>query len=805
MNAPDCILAAAVREHIRVRGAVQGVGFRPFVYRLARDMDLQGCVYNDAEGVTIEVQGDADRLGEFAARLVRQMPPLARIDTLERAVRPAQSDASDFVIASSRGGRVNTSITPDAAICPACLAEICDPADHRYRYAFTNCTDCGPRYTITHALPYDRPNTSMARFTQCRRCQGEYDDPGDRRFHAQPNACPDCGPRLWLTGKDGTTEDEGDVVKAAVSRIARGDVLAVKGLGGFHLVCDARNASAVARLRRAKNREQKPFAVMFANAASIAVFARLDAPARQLLEARERPIVLLDKTPGCDALLDGVAPGMSQLGVMLPHTPLHYLLFLEASGAAGGTSWLEQSQVLVLVMTSANPGGEPLVTANAEALQRLDGIADVFVMHDRDICVRCDDSVVRVLDLGSIIEDRGRPGAAPESIPAACPTHFIRRARGYTPQPVRLAAGGPSVLACGAWLKNTACLTRGAEAFLSQHIGDLENAASCEALEFAVAHLSAVLEIEPVACVHDLHPHFFSTHFALRYAAEHGIPAIGVQHHHAHIAAVAAEHGLTAPVLGVALDGVGLGSDGRAWGGELLRVDGTTFRRLGHLRELRLAGGDRAAREPWRMAASVLFELGRGSEIPRRFAHRAAPIIADMLARGLNSPPTSSAGRWFDAAAGLLGVRDFSTFEGQAAMELEALAREHGPVAAARDGFHISADGTLDLLPLMDRIADAGVPGRSAALFHSTLAAALAEWVVAAARRESVKDVVLGGGCFMNGLLSDALRRALRGAGLAVYEARQVPANDGGLSLGQAWVALQMEMKNVSGDPGKDH
>ncbi|MDH5265122.1 MAG: carbamoyltransferase HypF, partial [Betaproteobacteria bacterium] len=629
---------------------------------------------------------------------------------------------------------------------------------------------CGPRFTITRGVPYDRPLTTMAPFAMCPACEREYHDPADRRFHAQPDACPACGPAIALLGEDGARREVDDVIAAALERIRAGKVVAVKGLGGFHLVCDARNVRAVARLRASKLRDEKPFAVMAANVASLLPFARVDDASRRLLESRERPIVLLEKRPGCDEALAGIANGVATLGAMLPYTPLQWLVFLEASGARGGTAWLDEPQELVLVMTSANPCGEPLVVGNDEATRRLSGIADAYVVHDRDIAARCDDSVVRAM-----------PGGAA----------FVRRSRGYTPRAIRLPRSGPPVLATGAWLKNTVCVTRGDEAFLSPHVGDLDNAPTCEALDEAAEHLLAILAVEPRACAHDLHPDFYSSRFAAGFAAKRGIPALAVQHHHAHIAAVCAEHGQAAPVIGLALDGVGLGTDGSAWGGELLRVDGTGFERVGHLGELRLPGGDRAAREPWRVAASVLHALGRGAEIPTRFARPGAPVVAEMLDHGTNSPSTTSAGRWFDAAAALLGVREVTAFEGQAAMQLEALAAGLGPVEADRSLWRISADGTLDVLPLLDRIAGTRDAAFGAALFHATLVEALCEWVLVAAARHGLATVALGGGCFVNAILSTGLRRGLAAGGLAVLEARQAPANDGGIALGQAWVALQ--------------
>jgi hydrogenase maturation protein HypF len=713
---PSLAEADLERRAIRVRGAVQGVGFRPFVFRLAHDLGLAGWVRNDADGVSIEVEGPACSLASFERRLKADAPALARVEHLHATAGEPPHGEPGFRILASRRGKVTTSIPPDTATCEPCLDELFDPADRRHRYAFINCTQCGPRYTLTRKLPYDRAQTSMAAFAQCALCLREYTDPATRRFHAEPNACPACGPALALVDGQGRPM-AGDPIATTVALLRAGSIVAIKGLGGFHLACDARNAGAVAWLRQRKQREEKPFAVMMASLASAALWVRA-APAEQaLLQSRERPIVLLPMQPGCADRLAGVAPGLDVLGVMLPCTPIQFLLFHEAAGRPAGTGWLDEAHDLLLVMTSANPGGEPLVTGNDEAKTRLEGIADALLMHDRDIVARCDDSVLR---LGA--------GGAPQ---------FVRRARGYTPLPVKLPRPGPSVLATGAWLKNTICITRGDEAFLSPHIGDLDNAATCGALVDMAGHLCAVLDVQPQAVAHDLHPDFFSTRFALEFAADRGLPLVPVQHHHAHVAAVAAEHGVDGPLLGLALDGIGLGADNAAWGGELLMVEGAAFTRLGHLSTLAMPGGDAAAREPWRMAAAALHKIGRGGQIERRFRGRsAAAAVAQMLARDLRCPPTSSMGRWFDAAAALLHVRETSAYEGQAPMLLEALAADVAPLVTGTelsDLVRVEADGTLDPTPLIARLADAGGasdPRRGAALFHHALADGLARWVV---------------------------------------------------------------------------
>jgi hydrogenase maturation protein HypF len=697
---------------------------------------------------------------------------------VERVLQPEERG---FEIRQSGAGRAVTAIGPDSATCPECLAELFDPADRRYRYAFVNCTNCGPRYTITRRLPYDRAMTSMATFAQCPQCLAEYRSPLDRRFHAEPNACPACGPRLTLLDAAGVACVDGDPVADTLARLERGEIVAIKGLGGFHLACNARDSAAVARLRERKAREEKPFAVMVANVASALHWAVASPDDRELLQSRERPIVLLHKCGVVDALLGGVAPGLAWLGVMLPYTPLQYLLFHEAAGRPAGTGWLDDPHDLILVMTSANAGGEPLVAGNDEALTRLDGIADAYLVHDRDIVVRCDDSVVRATPAGP---------------------QFIRRARGYTPRAIRLRSSGPSVVALGGYFKNAVCVTRGDEAFVSQHIGELDNAATCRALADAVAHLVAILEIEPVLVAHDLHPDFFSTRHAVRLAREWKVPLLPVQHHHAHIASVVAEHRVAGPVLGLALDGVGLGTDGAAWGGELLYVDGVRCERLGKLAPLRLPGGDRAAREPWRMAAAALARAGRGAEIAQRFTDEAAAqTVATMLARGFNAPETSSMGRWFDAAAGLLGVRRRMAFEGQAAMLLEGLAARHGRVDADRALYAITAGNELDLTSLALRLAAERDAGFGAALFHSTLILALADWVANAAEALDVPTVACGGGCFLNAILARGLRGTLRVRNLTMLEAQMVPPNDGGHALGQAWVALE---HLAAGTPRRD-
>ncbi|TAN71307.1 MAG: carbamoyltransferase HypF [Gallionella sp.] len=776
-------------RRIRVTGVVQGVGYRPFVWRLAQELELAGWVRNDAAGVEIEVQGGADTLDRFAERLASEAPRLARVEKIYAepcaATGEASGDAIGFNILKSGGGRIQTGISPDMTVCPECLAELFDPADRRYHYPFINCIYCGPRYTITARLPYDRINTSMAVFAQCPACQNEYDHPASRRFHAQPNACPVCGPQLRFYDEHWQPVETDDPVAAAVGRIRAGQVIAVKGIGGFHLVCDAGNPVPVTRLRGGKQREGKPFAVMMLNAASARLYADVSDNEKTLLESGERPVVLLHKLPGCDDALPGIAPGLSAVGIMLPYTPLHYLILHELMGRPGGTDWLYRAEKTALVMTSANPGGEPLVKDDTEARQFLSGLADAFLTHDRGILYRCDDSVMKW------------QGAAPA---------FIRRARGYTPRRIALPFSGLPVLACGPWMKNTVCLTRGNEAFVSQHIGDLDHAGTRRMLEDVAEHLCDILDVRPEVVAHDLHPDFYSTQFAQAFAARHGLPVVTVQHHHAHIAAVCAEHGVTSPVLGLSLDGVGLGTDGGAWGGELLRTEGAAMRRLGHLVPLVMPGGDRAAREPWRMAAAVLFEMGRADEIVGRFpAQAGAATVIAMLQRNLNCGTTTSMGRQFDAAAALLGVAETQSYEGQAAMLLEGLAERHGAVAplangyVLRDASRYSASPSkeqqplvmLDFRPLFAALADCRDASYGAALFHATLADGLVAWVARTAAAQGIGTIAFGGGCFLNSVLSLALSEALSERGLRVIMAQQLPPNDGAISLGQAWVAMQ--------------
>ncbi|MBL0207891.1 MAG: carbamoyltransferase HypF [Propionivibrio sp.] len=766
---------AVIACRIRVTGIVQGVGFRPFIWHLAQELELNGWVRNDSEGVEIAAEGAQAQVDALLQRLRSEAPPLARVDAVN-AVDAVPDGLAGFAIAESAGRELattRTAIGPDVAVCADCLAELFDPPGRRWRHAFITCTHCGPRYTVTRTLPYDRPQTSLAPFPLCPACAAEYGSPADRRFHAETTCCPQCGPRLSLTDLQGNAVD-GDPITATLQLLRSGSIVAIKGLGGFHLACDAQSAATVARLRQRKNREEKPFAVMTANTPSLEYYAHFSTQEQALLESRERPVVLLRAQPGCPATLPGVAPDLRWLGAMLPCTPIHFLLFHEAANRPSGRQWLAAPQDLVLVMTSANPGGEPIVYTNAEARTRLIGIADAILDHDRDIVSRCDDSVIRVIDR--------KP-------------QFIRRSRGYASDAIRLPRAGTSVLAFGAHLKSSVCLTRGNEAYLSPHIGDLDNAATCAFLEETVSRMQALLEIKPEIIAHDLHPDYFSTRAAIEFAGRHNLPVFAVAHHHAHIAAVCAEHGQSAPVLGLALDGVGLGPDGEAWGGELLRVEGANCQRLGHLRPLPLPGGDRAARQPWRMAAAILHEQGRNAEIKTRFQQAGAGTVATMLQRQLNCPRTSSMGRLFDAAAGLLGLCAEMKYEAQAAILVEQAASRHiekyGWPRAIEEGWRIRADGQLDLLPALASLDGAHDVELAAAQFHATLVAALAAWVEQAAKASGLETLACAGGCFHNALLSIGLRQTLEQRGIIVLAPARLSPGDAAIALGQAWVAIQ--------------
>jgi hydrogenase maturation protein HypF len=801
-----------MHRRLAVRGLVQGVGFRPWVWQQATELGLIGWVRNTPSGVEIDLHGDAALIDTLQARLWH-IPAPAKVDQVEviGLDGPAETNPLEapkaFEIQASVSGTASraTTVGADLGVCSRCLADMFEPTGRRWRHAFAHCPQCGPRYTVIRSLPFDRAHTSMARFAPCPDCQAEYNSPAERRFHHQTNACPQCGPRLWLRLGDGSLPD-GDPIAGTLALLREGGIVAIKGLGGYHLVCNARDSTAVARLRQRKGREAKPLAVMVANTASLPPWADATDHAQRWLASSERPIVLLPQTERARTEMPGVSPDLAWLGVMLPYTPLHYLLYHEAAGQPAGTDWLSQPQDMVLVMTSGNASGEPLAIDNEAAVQELAELADAWLMHDRDILARNDDSVLRVRPDGS-----------------AC---FLRRGRGYAPMPVAvptrnappalpdgLDAPLPSVLAVGALLKATLCITQGDRAMVSPHVGDLDEASTRHAFSQLADHWPAWLNTQPDALACDLHPDFFSTLLAGQLAASRAssggskqpLPLIQVQHHHAHIAAVLAEHAshraAFEPVIGLALDGHGLGSDGQAWGGELLRVHGAQVQRLGHLLPLPLPGGDKAAREPWRMAAAVLHVLGHTDDILTHFGtHPHAAMLHSWLkTSGHNVAQTTSLGRLFDAAAGLLqvlGPLEQVRFEAEAAMRLESLASQALPLATAPDPAPglIIADGLLDWRPLMRWLLThqgALDPAHLAATFHAALAQGLANWAIQACEAQGIGTVVLAGGCMANSLLDDALTTRIAAAGLRVWRPEHYPCGDGGLSLGQAWVARE--------------
>ncbi len=751
-----------VRKAIEVAGVVQGVGFRPYVYRLARELHLGGLISNTASGVAIEVEGPTTAVESFLHRLPRELPPLARITSLAVRDLACDHDAGFRILPSRLGEESRALISPDVAVCDDCLRELFDPADRRYRYPFINCTNCGPRFTIVREIPYDRPRTSMAVFPMCVSCQSEYDDPGNRRFHAQPNACWDCGPRVELWDAQGERIETTEPIVEAVARLASGAVVAVKGLGGFHLAADATNAAAVETLRERKRRVGKPFAVMVRDLSSLEQFCAVDHFARGLLLGPERPIVLLrEEQP--NPIAEAVAPDLHELGVFLPYTPLHHLLFAEG-------------KFLALVMTSGNLSEEPIAIDNQEAIERLSGLADFFLVHNRDILRRADDSVVRA--------SGGR-------------VRQLRRSRGYVPVPVFLNAELPCVLAVGGELKNTICLTKGRHAFLSQHIGDLENLESHRFLAEVVEHLERVLEIEPQVIAHDLHPDYFSTRWAL---AQPDIERVRVQHHHAHVASCMAENHLEGKVIGIALDGTGYGTDGNVWGGEVLLADYQSFQRAAHFSYVRMPGGAAAIHEPWRMAVSYLFQhFGEDFwslpiDFVKQLDRRRTETLLKMVERGVNSPLTSSCGRLFDAVAALAGIREQVTYEAQAAVELEAAIAPASDDSAYR--LELAPDGAgwlVDTKPMFEALVADLARGESAGLisrrFHNGLIEAFLRLAKLLRGQTRLERVCLSGGTFQNVYLQEGLVARLAAAGFEVFTHSEVPAGDGGLSLGQALVA----------------
>jgi hydrogenase maturation protein HypF len=748
-------------RHIEVRGTVQGVGFRPWIWRLARETGVNGRVSNDSRGVTIEAFGSGKALDTFLDGMRTSPPPAAEIRNLSWSAIPPE-DTGEFVIVASRAGEgLEVSIPPDLATCADCLAEILDPSNRRHRYAFTNCTNCGPRFTIAREVPYDRPATTMAAFPMCARCRAEYEDPADRRFHAQPNACPACGPQLRALSANREPIAWTDPLQGTARALVAGLIVAVKGLGGFHLACDATSSDAVARLRRRKRREEKPFAVMVRDLDAAEGVARVSPAERALLSSTERPIVLLARREGTlPEIAPEVSPDTPLVGLMLPYTPLHHLLLAEAGRP--------------LVMTSGNLSEEPIACGNAEAIMRLSGIADGFLVHDREIESRCDDSVVRVI--------AGRPTV-------------LRRSRGFVPRsiPLDIPFSEP-VLACGGHLKNTFCIGLNGAAYMGPHIGDLENVETLAAYEEAIDRLERFLRVRPELIAHDMHPTYVSTVYAL--GARSG-RKIAVQHHHAHIASAMAEHGLAGPVLGVAYDGTGYGTDGTAWGGEVMRAEGAAYERLGTFRPIALPGGETAIREIWRIALAMLSDAFPEGPPLSRFPLFAGidrhhlDVVGRMLARGVSCPPARGVGRYFDAFGALFLERPVSRYEGQvaAAWNCAADESERGSYPFDLDLFHDPSE--LDLRPAVraavsDYLADRG-PAAISARFHNTLSRGTGALVRSAFEKSGPLPVVLTGGCFQNDLFARRVVEEL--TGVSVFLHGHVPPGDGGLALGQAFVA----------------
>ena len=752
------------RARISIQGIVQGVGFRPFIYRLAHAHRLNGWVCNTSGSVEIEAEGDEGAVSDFISSLRKQAPPRARIDNVDvRFDSPAQYTA--FVIRESLAKQDEYQlISPDIATCEDCKREIFSPDDRRHDYPFTNCTNCGPRFTIIKDIPYDRPKTTMAPFVMCPDCQEEYTDPLDRRFHAQPNACPVCGPRVWLAERSGVEVETDDHLQTASDLLRSGEILAIKGLGGFHLACDATNEEAVRRLRDRKHRPAKPLAVMIATIEEIKEHCHVSPEEEELLSSPVAPIVLLKWRKERSNIAGLVAPGQRNLGVMLPYTPLHHLLLAKAQRP--------------LVMTSGNLSGEPLARGNEEALNKLSLIADHFLLHDRDIHVRCDDSVC-VVDHG---------------------TRVIRRARGYAPDPIVLPFRCEQILACGPELKNTICLTKNEHAFLSQHIGDMGSEDSLSHFKETITHFEHLFRIDPEVIACDMHPEYVASKYARQLARKDGLLCVPVQHHHAHIVSGMIDNELEGKVIGVSFDGTGYGTDGAIWGGEFMIADWVSFERVGQLEYVPMPGGEAAIRRPYRMALSYLYTLLGGDVSLSGLALEGIDpierrVIAQQIEKGINSPLTSSAGRLFDAIAALIGVRETIDYEGQAAIDLEMAASE--TVQDSRiypftieqgSGTKIVRTGEIILAVIRD-LREGVTPGVISLRFHRTMGKLIAEMCERIALDSGIDRVVLSGGVLQNRLLTEFASDALIERDLRVFSHHRVPCNDGGISLGQAVIA----------------
>jgi len=751
---------SCVAKRLKVNGIVQGVGFRPFVFQLAEKYNLKGEVANTSSGVSIHIEGLPDNVAAFERDLAEKNPPLAYIVDINSKTESPRNHTDFAIVKSKAQAKMTTLISPDVSVCDDCLGEMLAPTDRRYHYPFINCTNCGPRYTIIDDIPYDRPKTSMRHFKMCPRCQAEYDDPVNRRFHAQPNACADCGPHVELyDNQKKEISRHAQALEAAARLLKAGNILAIKGLGGYHLAADAANTAAVKQLRRRKLREEKPFAIMSHDLKRIRQYARVGPEEEKLLTAIQRPIVLLEKKKP-NAISEEVAPRNRYFGVMLPYTPLHYLLLAQGFDA--------------LVMTSGNLSEEPIAIDNDDAFNRLGGIADYFLIHNRDIYLRSDDSIVRY---------------------AAGAKRFLRRSRGFVPIPVFLKDKVPPILACGAELKNTICVTKEDKAFLSQHIGDLENLPTYEFLKLTVGHLERILDIDPEIIAYDMHPDYLSTRYALELAADHKIQ---VQHHHAHTVSCMAEHKLEGRVIGLSFDGTGYGTDGAVWGGEILVASEHDFERAGHLAYVPMPGSAAAIKEPWRMAVSYLQDAYglnfQGLNLPALTAMDTdnLTVVSEMITKRINSPLTSSLGRLFDGVAAICGIRQRVNFEGQAAMELEMAAVED---AGALYEYAWDKDGAYRVLPapiirgVVDDAAAGRPVGEISARFHRTLIQLFTDLCVVIAKEQELNRVVLSGGVFQNSILLAGLTRAIEDRGLDVFSHQQVPTNDGGIALGQAVVA----------------
>ncbi len=774
-----------IGNHIHVDGIVQGVGFRPFVFGLAQRFSLAGWVQNTSAGVEIEIEGTSASLAQFSSALVNELPTLAQIDQIQVQEIPANGFTHFEIIQSEVVAGAFQPISPDVTVCDDCLHELFNPSDRRYRYPFINCTNCGPRFTIIKEMPYDRPQTTMAPFALCHACGTEYEDPLNRRFHAQPVACPDCGPHIWLEGiqqtefepQDKPIGKTEDALANTQRLLAAGQIVAIKGLGGFHLACDATNDEAVAELRRRKLRRDKPFALMMPTVTAVQQHCFLNEAERALLTSRQRPIVILRRRPE-SAVASAVAPYQNNIGVMLPYTPLHYLLFSQEPNASQPFELCQ-----ALVMTSGNISEEPIAINNDDARQRLAGLADAFLMHNRDIRTRCDDSVMRI----------GQWTLQSKTKHALIP---IRRSRGYAPFPVKLPWKMPPLLAVGAELKNSFCLTREQYAFLSHHIGDLENYETLCSFEDGVVHFEKLFKVKPQLLAYDLHPNYMASRYALARAKEENIPAVAVQHHHAHIAACMAEHGLpNRPLIGVAFDGTGYGRDGRIWGGEFLIADYASFERPLHLTYIPMPGGDKAVKEPWRLALAWLDRLGI-DDFGFWDGHLTETavnvnIVKHQIKSGINSPLTSSMGRLFDAAAALIGVRQQVNYEAQAAIELETWVN---PQETKAYPFEF-ANGEIDAAPLFGAmVADikASIPRPDmAARFHNGVAQMVLRGCQQLRQQFNLDQVVLSGGVWQNMTLLTNVIPLLQQHGFTLYWHQQVPTNDGGLALGQAVIAAR--------------